>query len=141
MKLSMSTEVDAPVEKVWSVICDVERWPEWTASMLKVDRLDAGLLAVGSRARVRQPKLPVAVWQVTALEPGRFFTWQAKGPGLLTVAGHEAEPLENGRTRATLWIDQRGPLAAITGRFWDKLTREYVTTELAGLKKRSEGGS
>jgi len=122
------------------VISDVERWPQWTASMIEVDRLDEGSLGAGSRARVRQPKLPVAVWQVTEIVPGRSFTWQAKGPGLLTIAGHEAEPLDAGRSRATLWIDQRGLLAGIAGLFWDKLTREYATTELEGLKQRSEGG-
>ena len=52
---------------------DVERWPQWTESVTSVQRLEPGPLAMGSRARIKQPRLLRATWQVTAIEAGRSF--------------------------------------------------------------------
>jgi uncharacterized protein YndB with AHSA1/START domain len=87
-----SVRIDAPPEKVWRVLTDVERWPEWTPSMTRVERLQTGPLQVGSTARIKQPKFPPTVWRVTELEPGRSFSWAAGGPGVATVGGHRMRP-------------------------------------------------
>jgi uncharacterized protein YndB with AHSA1/START domain len=135
----VSVDIDASPERVWSVLMDVERWPEWTASMTKVERLDAGDLAVGARVRIRQPRLPVVVWQVSALEPGGYFAWSNKSPGASTVAGHRVAPNGAG-SRVTLSIDQRGWIVPILRLFFGGLTRRYVEMEANGLKAAAEAG-
>ncbi len=73
MDIERVIDIAAPRDQVWAAMSDVERWPEWTASVTSVERLDREPFGVGSRARVRQPRLPAAIWTVSALEPGHSF--------------------------------------------------------------------
>ena len=138
MEIESRADIAAARARVWQVYAAVEAWPEWTASVRSVERLDDGSLRVGSRVRIRQPKLPVAVWTVTAIDEGRSFVWEATAPGIHTVATHLVKPGDGG-TRATARLEQRGPLGGLVGRLAGGLTRRYLAMETAGLKARSEG--
>ena len=123
------------------VYSDVERWPEWTASVTSVELHGGAPLATGKRARIKQPRLPVTTWTVTALHPGRSWTWAARSPGVNVVADHIVEPLADGRTRAVLTIDQRGVLGRPIGWVARGLTRRYLRMEAEGLRRRSEAAA
>src|SRR3954465_10585859 len=110
MRHSLTFPVDGPPDDVWAVLSDVERWPEWTASMRVVERLDDGELRVGSSARIKQPALPRVVWTVTEVVPSRSFTWEARSGGVHTKGIHTVEADGDG-SRVTLGIDQRGPMS------------------------------
>ncbi len=131
-------DIAAPRERVWAAMSDVERWPEWTASVMRVERLDQGPFGVGSRARVRQPRFPAAVWTVTVLEPGRFFEWRSPAPGLQSVGGHRVDDAGDGASRVTLSLDWSGPLAPVMRLLFGRLSRRYVEMEAQGLKRRCE---
>jgi hypothetical protein len=139
-ELGTAIEISAPPDRVWAVMSDIEHWPEWTPSVTRVERLDRGSLAVGHRARIRQPRLLPAVWQVTALQPGRGFTWVTRSPGLLATGGHWVEPTATG-SRAQLTLRFEGILAGLVGRLFGALTTRYLALEARGLKERSEGRS
>jgi hypothetical protein len=129
--------IDAGIADVWTVYSDVERWPEWTPSVRKSEYTDGRDLVEGARVRIDQPKLPTAEWEVTTIEPGRSWTWVAKGPGIRSVATHTLEPV-GPATRVHQSIDQQGPIGAIFGRVYARLTREYLRMEASGLKQRCE---
>jgi uncharacterized protein YndB with AHSA1/START domain len=133
----ISVDIAAPPETVWSVMVDGERWHEWTPSVRSIRMLDGGPLAIGSRALIRQPRFPPAVWQVTALEPGRSFTWRSGAPGMRVYAQHSVEPIPSG-TRATLRLRYEGVLGGLVARLTRAITDRYLEYEAAGLKKRSE---
>ncbi len=137
MEQHTSIDIDAPVARVWAVIRDVERWPEWTASVRSVTLLDDGL-RVGARARIDQPRIPTTVWTVTDLTEGRGFTWEASGPGTRTTGRHTVEATGPGTCRATLSITQAGWVGSLVGRGYRSLTDRYLALEAAGLKARAE---
>ena len=132
--------IDAPIDAVWAVYSDVERWPTWTASVTSVELLDGPPLGAESRARIKQPRFPSLVWSVTALAPGTSWTWTTRSPGATTVATHLLERLADGRTRVTQTIDQRGILGVLVGVLTKRLTRRYLAMEGAGLRQRVEAG-
>ena len=135
-----SRHIEAPTRPVWEVLYDVARWPEWTPTIDSVERLDDGPFAVGSRAKVRQPKLPQAQWEVTEVVDGRNFTWEAKGPGMKTIARHEVVPDGTGST-VTLSIEQTGPMGAVAAFVWRSLTQRYIELEAESLDARVTGKS
>ena len=130
--------IAAPIERVWDVYADVERWPAWTASVTTLELLDGPDLAVGRRARIKQPRFPRVVWTVTAIEPGTSWTWIARSPGATTTATHELRRVDATTTEVTQTIEQRGPLGALVGRLAARLTRRYLAMEAAGLRQRTE---
>ncbi len=62
MNFNITVEIQASPQTVWGVLREIKRWPEWTPTVTSIQRLDNGPLVVGSRARIRQPKLPPADW-------------------------------------------------------------------------------
>ena len=133
-------DIQAPPDRVWAAVRDIERWSECTPTVISVRPLDPGPLAVGNRAIVRQPKLLPARWQITELEEGRSFSWITRGPGILVTARHSIEDAANG-TRATLSLDFSGPLGPLCARLTRGLNARYLDLEARGLKKHAEAGS
>jgi uncharacterized membrane protein len=139
MIVDSSVEIDAPQGTVWDVFADVERWPEWTASVDRLVALDGPGIEVGKRFEISQPRLPKLVWEVTAVDPGSSWTWRVHSPGATTVATHEVVPQGEGRTLVRQRIDQTGPLGVVVGALLRRQTRHYLEIEGVGLKARSEG--
>jgi uncharacterized membrane protein len=132
--------IAAPPERVWEVLVDVERWPERIPTVAAVERLDEGPLAVGSRTRLRQPRLSEEVWTVTEMTGGRTYTWESRSPGVKVVASHEVAPHPDG-SRLTLALTLSGPLSGVGWLLTRSLTRRYVETEAASIRKVAESGA
>jgi hypothetical protein len=134
-RFRIAMEIPAPLPLVWSVMADVARWPEWTESVSCVKLLLPGLLQVGSRVRIHQPKLPPAYWRVTELNPGTSFTWVSRAPGVQVTACHNAETIAIG-SRVTLSIHYVGWLGSLVARWVGELNERYLEMEASGLKAR-----
>lgn len=137
---SVSVTIKATPHMVWEILSALESWPEWTPTMLKVQRLDSGPVGVGSRTQVVQPKLKPAIWTVTEWKPGESFTWTTSSPGSLTIAEHVLEPMSEG-CRLTLRVCFEGILGSMVGWMVSRTIKEYIGLEANGLKARAEASS
>jgi uncharacterized membrane protein len=137
MRFETSVLIEAPVEVVWRLTMDVTAWPTMTPTMTRIVRLDDGPLRIGSRARVKQPRQPEAVWTVTRLDEGRIFAWQTSRMGLTMTGSHILEPAGNG-CRNTLTLDITGPGSGVFARLFGRLMRSAIETENAGFKRAAE---
>ncbi|HJQ11772.1 MAG TPA: SRPBCC family protein [Gemmatimonadaceae bacterium] len=133
----ITVDIAAPPQRVWQVMSDVEKWPEWTQSVDRAKRLDSGTFRVGSRARLKQPKFLPAVWEVIDLDAPRSFTWVSRSPGVVASAKHRIEATNSG-SRVTLSVAYGGLLGGIVARLLGGITDRYLMYEAAGLKQRSE---
>jgi carbon monoxide dehydrogenase subunit G len=137
MVASTTVDIRATPRRVWAVLADIEGWPDWTPTVKSIERLDSGPLAVGTRARIRQPRLPPAEWRITSVDKGRGFTWVTRSPGVSVTAHHFVEPTPEG-SRVTLSIQFGGLLGPLVGWLTRRQNDRYLGLEAAGLKRRSE---
>ena len=130
-------EIAAPIDRVWEVLMDVKRWPEWTGSISRVEPLEGGPMRLHSRVRMIQPKLRPAIWRITEFSERDKFVWVSKSPGVKVTGGHFVRAGRDG-TMVTLTLDMTGVLSGIVASLAGKLTEEYMSYEIEGLKRRCE---
>jgi hypothetical protein len=139
LDFEIAVPISALPDRVWAVMRDIERWPEWTPTVRKIRRIDTGPLAVGSQAVIWQPKLLAAKWKVTELDDaGRTFTWETRGPGMRLQARHWVDA-SGGGSRATLSLHFSGFLGPLFARLTRNLNDRYLALEANGLRERCEG--
>ena len=117
---------------------DVDRWAEWLDTVTEAAWVDSGPTRVGRRARLVQPRLGTAEWEVTELEPDRSFVWTRRSPGVTTVAGHYLAENAGKAIELTLTLDHSGPLAWLARLLTDRTARRYIESEARCIKARSE---
>lgn len=138
MRFEKSIEIEAPQQRVWDVLTDLEAWPRRIETVDAVELLTPAPITTGSRVRLKQPKLPEGTWDITAWDAPSFFEWTQKETGTTSIAGHRVEALGEGRSRLTLTLDMRGLLVPVMAVFYRKLTNDYMNLEAEGMKRAAE---
>jgi hypothetical protein len=138
MRFEESIGIDAQQQRVWEVLSDLEVWPRRIETVELVELLTPAPMAIGSQVRLKQPKLPEGIWDITVWEAPSYFELRQKSGGVTSVAGHRVEELERGRSRLTLTIDMQGPLTPMIGLFSKGLVTRYMSIEAQGMKDAAE---
>ena len=138
MRFEQAIDIDAGQPRVWEVLTDLEAWPQRIETVEVVELLTPAPLGVGSRVRLRQPKLPEGTWEVTVWDAPSFFEYRSKSGGVTIVAGHRVEALDEGRSRLPLTLEMQGLLVPVFGRIYRDLTNRYMTLEAQGMKRAAE---
>lgn len=141
MRFEKSIDIDAPQQRVWDVLSDLEAWPQRIETVASVELLTPAPIGNGSRVRLKQPKLPEGTWEVTVWDAPTYFEWTQKAGGATSVAGHRVEALGEGLARLTLTVDMRGFLIPIVALFYRKLTNRDMDLEAEGMKRAAESSS
>jgi uncharacterized membrane protein len=105
---SASTDIDAPIDAVWSIVEDVAGWPSWQATLGSLDILErdgegrASLCAVEFDAKVTKIKMKLAC----GYSPATQMTFKRVAGDLSALSGSwRLEDLGGGRTKATYQLD------------------------------------
>lgn len=140
MRFEKSVEVEASRQRVWDVLSDIEGWPRVVATVEAAEAVTPTPLKLGSTVRLRQPKLPEGLWDITVWDPPLTFELTQQSGGVTSVAGHRVDAVGEERSRLTLTLEMRGLMVAIVGRIYKKLTQSYLEQEAQDLKRAAEGG-
>jgi hypothetical protein len=135
MYFSAEIEINASPEKVWAILTDASKYPEWDPEMIRLDGKIALNEKITANTKLSDRAFPVTV---TEFVPNKQMTWTGGMPlGLFTgVRVFKLEPTGKGII-FKLREDYSGLLTPIFGRTLpdlNKVFREFA----AALKKRAE---
>jgi hypothetical protein len=117
MRFEQSIDIYARQQRVWDVLGDLESWSQRIETVDVVELLTPAPVGEGSRVRLKQPKLPEGIWEVTVWDAPSYFEFRQQSGGVTNVAGHRVEALEEGRSRLTLTLEMRGLLVPVVALF------------------------
>lgn len=135
MEITDTIVIDAPLERLWALTLDIESLPSVTPTVTAADRLDDGPVAVGSRARLRQPGLPARTWTVEVVDAPTRFAWATRLLGVRMVGVHELTPTADGRCELTLRVQLQGRGAGLLGRLGGANLARTLAAENAGFAR------
>lgn len=135
-EVSVSVEVPAAPETVWSVVTDIDSYPQWN-TLLSV----RGEFAVGETVTVwlSIPGLPTVLIspEITVVEPERALRWRSRLFGIEADHAFLLEPLDDGGTRFVQTEQFSGAMAGpVLTRFERRIRRGFEQMNV-GLCRRA----
>ncbi|MBM3156681.1 MAG: hypothetical protein FJ004_05290 [Chloroflexi bacterium] len=137
MKFSASSEIDASPEKTWSLLKNIEEWPQWVPSLKKVEKVSGEPLGKGSQVRVVAKSLIKVnlLMTVTEFAAGQRVVMEGKVLGVRMTRYYTLESVAQNKAKLTAGGEVKGQLAFLVRRSGQKLSEEIVHS----LKKKVEG--
>lgn len=146
-ELVVVQDSSATPENVWRVLTDLDAAASTISAIEKVERLDDGAgFGVGTtwrETRTMFGKTATEDMTVTALDPGRSYTTEARSHGALYRSTHRVEPIEGG-SRITMAFGAE-PTSTISkifaftiGRLFDSYTRKALAKDLTDIAAAAE---
>jgi uncharacterized protein YndB with AHSA1/START domain len=108
-----SIDIAAPVEAVWSVLTDVERWPEWNGDIARIAL--AGPFAAGTTIAMTVQDGDTIVLRLADVVDGVRFVDEATVADTVIRTAHVVTRLDEQRSRVLYRLEADGPAAAQIG--------------------------
>lgn len=141
MRFEESIEIDASPQMVWDVLSDIAAWPARIETVDVAELVTPAPVAKGSRVRLKQPKLPEGIWDITVWDPPSYFEMSQRSGGVSNVAGHRVEAVADGRARLTLSVEMQGWLVPVVGLLSKGMTTRYLASEAQDMKRAAESAA
>jgi uncharacterized membrane protein len=147
IKGEKTVEIDAPIERCFTIAADIDKAPDWQGSLKDVDVLErdgegrAELVETASDAKVKTVK---ARLRFSYEEPTRITWVQEKGETKSLNGWWDFEDLGEGRTRASYGLDvDPGRMLGmlLRGPVQDQVRNFLLGGAAEGLKKHAEAQS
>lgn len=133
-RIAADVDIEAPVERVFSVVCDADRLGDWIELHDGVDEAPRLPLRPGAefeqQLTVKGARVAI-VWRATAVHAPSHVEWVGEAPGGATAkATVRLEPAGDGRTRLQYVCDYDPP-GGIVGAVADRVAGRQAATEEA----------
>jgi len=128
--------VDAPIDSVWALESDIDRWPQWQPGV-SAARLD-GPLTAGSIFRWKGQGLNITSTLQEVSPPTRI-SWTGKAPGIDAIHIWTFEPQGNS-TRVVSEESWSGWLTRLLKLFDARMLEKSMDQSLKVLKSKAEQG-
>lgn len=148
MKITCSRTINAPTDKVWGIMTDLEGFPDAISGIEGVERLDDGTgFSVGTRWRETRTLFGRTATEdmwVTELEPGHSYVVEANSHGTEYRTTQRVDPDDDGGSVLVMSFsgNPTGAMAkvmsATIGRFFEKATRKAFEQDLADIATAAE---
>jgi hypothetical protein len=143
--VEVETQIGRSPPAVFAELSAVERFPEWliASGIVRVERVDQGPLAVGSRLRIRQSVAGRSTsldGAVTVLELDSAFGLQGRDPDGVTIELDAQLSSDDGLTTRLRWSLRMG--LPLRFRMFESMVapqaKRAATLDLLALKRRLE---
>ena len=140
MKQSENITIDAPPERVWRALTDLEDRVRWNDRLHEMSTLDGEDLALGSRMLIKVDRSRFKV-AVTEFDPPNRMVSGAKNPVMTYFHSYDLSEVAEGVTRLTLTGSMGGVLGSLMGAFSKNRMRRDLRDELAPIKEAAESST
>jgi uncharacterized protein YndB with AHSA1/START domain len=147
--MTVSRHVDAPPERVWTVLTDLEHSPEVVRAIQSVEIHTSAGFDVGTRwteTRTMMGRTASETMEVTAVDPGRSYVVEADSGGTHYRSEFRIAPAGGGTALTMSFEGQPSGLggraaAATLGRLLSRPTRKALVADLDDIAQASAQGS
>lgn len=134
---SATIEIQAPVERVWQVLTDIENWPEWQRAVTEATL--RGSLAAGSEFIWRAGGLTFHS-RLHTVVPNQVVGWTGKTMGVSAIHNWQLSH-QNGVTTVAVSENLSGFLPWLLRKKFRRDLEAGMAKNLAELKAASEAGT
>jgi hypothetical protein len=138
LPIAGSVELEMPVERLWEIFLDVQRWPRWNSciwrSRVRGGELKKGATLVWAFNPVKPRylyKLPASA-EIVEFDRHDRVTWEVNFPGFHALHSYRFAALGPERCRFGSWEVAEGPVYRATRRLWIAHFRYVCRASLAG---------